>query len=378
MDNTHTMSTSELQTLDAYEFLEWLLSDDFPNGKYKDAFTNTSLYELKEDILTENWELIRKLIKSKKHLLTSKTINPKLCLLKGIATLKLDNEPQKELLYIHLKKVLLSLTTFHTIEQEETENIKILRKWLASQPIPEEEKTNSFYRNSNFSYKNPMDYIFENNLKEIEKMISNNISIKQEGENSPLCVALGCGYDEIAMALVHSGVSLEKCLFSVKTRTMAYFLILNDADIKETDTYGNTALISFCGWDHQDVGVISLFIEKGIDVNSQNTFGNTALHIACREGNIDHVKTLIENGSDIHIKNSNEDTALMYACMNENEDIIRLLLSLGLDINAKNKEGYTSLSMSSKFKKQESMKCLLDYQLTHPTHPSRSFSFLDY
>ena len=93
---------------------------------------------------------------------------------------------------------------------------------------------------------------------------------------------------------------------------------------------------------------ISPLSTEECDINTLNTDGESFLHIACKNGHLNCVKTLeifyryidFENTKDA--KNSFGDTALHLACYGKSINIVRLLIEMRCSTNIPNKKGETA------------------------------------
>lgn len=93
-----------------------------------------------------------------------------------------------------------------------------------------------------------------------------------------------------------------------------------------------TPLISSIYSHH--IGIISLLIEKGADVNHKDSSEETPLIVAVNEGRKNIVRLLLENGANVNDKHGyNSKTALHYGCFHHHEKIIRLLIKNGAKIS---------------------------------------------
>jgi len=77
--------------------------------------------------------------------------------------------------------------------------------------------------------------------------------------------------------------------------------------------------------------MVSLFLSKGIDINKKNKSGFTALHFASRDGHTDVVRLLVSKGADINAKTKKGWTPLILAAFNDNKEIGKLLIKNGAD-----------------------------------------------
>ena len=72
---------------------------------------------------------------------------------------------------------------------------------------------------------------------------------------------------------------------------------------------------------------------KGGNFSSPNQDGRTALHVACREGQLEVVQYLLHHGANVHAKDLDKKTPLMDAIQNKHFSIISLLVQTGAVIN---------------------------------------------
>jgi len=118
-----------------------------------------------------------------------------------------------------------------------------------------------------------------------------------------------------------------------------------DPNFQEEQT-GTTPLILACKNGH--LGVVSLLLEKNVNINTQENYGDTALIKACRCRHKDIVSLLLEKNANPDIRDVDGITALIYACNRGFKDIISLLLEKNADINIEDKGGKTALFFASK------------------------------
>jgi len=64
-----------------------------------------------------------------------------------------------------------------------------------------------------------------------------------------------------------------------------------------------------------NIDVIKVLIEEGIDINNWGICGHTPVHYHSKEGNLEIVKYLLINGSDPHKKNIYGENASITGCV---------------------------------------------------------------
>lgn len=117
-----------------------------------------------------------------------------------------------------------------------------------------------------------------------------------------------------------------------------------DVNSKEADV-GMTALM--LAVMEEDIEIITLLLENGVDVNVQNKNGETALILASMFGYIEIVKLLLENGAVVDTKETLGMTALMAASGEGHIEIVKLLLANGADQNATDNYNNTALMLAN-------------------------------
>lgn len=102
-----------------------------------------------------------------------------------------------------------------------------------------------------------------------------------------------------------------------------------------------------------DITIVKLLLNIGADVNTKVNDvtkiinGWTPLIFASRYGFKDIVSLLIDKGVDINLKSIiNNTTVLMHASIGGHLDIVKMLLDAGANINEKDKYGNTALTWS--------------------------------
>lgn len=87
-----------------------------------------------------------------------------------------------------------------------------------------------------------------------------------------------------------------------------------------------------------DDGLISLFLERGADVNHTDNHGMTPMMLHPHK---DAVKLLLKAGADPSLADNRGNTALHHALKEYSEDTARLLIKKGADYNRPNNDGET-------------------------------------
>ncbi len=202
----------------------------------------------------------------------------------------------------------------------------------------------------------------------------------------------------VVKKLMKMGVDMDQAV--VKGRTPARILAsMNHAEdvyfeeaaklfskesMEELDNSGKAAV--HLAAEHGHLGMLSVMIEKGVDINltedEPGEAGVTALHLACLEGCVDAVKILMEAGADDTMKTLKGDTPAHFVLTDErsrnqtiqqkaeilkslkhldiaNEDgrtplmllnhrtseLLPVLLERGVDVNHVDNEGMTALML---------------------------------
>ena len=91
------------------------------------------------------------------------------------------------------------------------------------------------------------------------------------------------------------------------------------------------------------INVVRLFIDAGMDINTQDKLQLRALTTAAFHGHYDIVKYLVEKGADLSVINYGGNNALIEAARSNNTAMAILLIELGVEINALDNQGHTVL-----------------------------------
>lgn len=82
--------------------------------------------------------------------------------------------------------------------------------------------------------------------------------------------------------------------------------------------------ISYGKW-HENIKRTKFFLEKGVNINTQDDDGNTLLHYAVINGDNNFVEFLLRSGADKNLKNKKNFTPIHYAKVNGYEQCKDLL-----------------------------------------------------
>lgn len=139
---------------------------------------------------------------------------------------------------------------------------------------------------------------------------------------------------------------------AVSRKNMDYLKVLMKYNIDFNYKFSSEDTFLMIASQHQqNVDVIEMLINKGIDINTKSKRdGKTALIIATEDNsNIQIIETLLKHGADVNIKDNKGKTALITVIENnrhiENSLTLRVveaLLKHNADINIKDNEGKTA------------------------------------
>lgn len=196
---------------------------------------------------------------------------------------------------------------------------------------------------------------------------------------SPLALAFREGNVEMAKKLLDAGADETICdaegtpaLFSLVYHSFDYrdksvpqtieidnrksqiAALLKNLDF--TDSDGNTLLMkAMTMYDYSrdkrtspfdNKALMSMLIQRGVNVNAANNQGKRALHFAAEYWG-DIIKELLSAGADIDAQDNDGNTALIIECKKGSEKEARLLIRKGADINIKNKEGKSAADIAA-------------------------------
>jgi ankyrin repeat protein len=94
--------------------------------------------------------------------------------------------------------------------------------------------------------------------------------------------------------------------------------------------------------------IVGLFLDAGIDSETEDAEGNTAVILATQAGHAGTVAVLLVKGADANNTNNDGKTALILACEENQTGPMLALLEKGADVNVKAPDGTTALSAAEK------------------------------
>lgn len=168
-----------------------------------------------------------------------------------------------------------------------------------------------------------------------------NINDQDRYRRTALNVAARNGYFEIVLKLIEAGSDIsmsgiDEAAYHGHFNIVQLLLQGVDVNIIDQDSGSNLLIKACLNNNNDDVRIIDVLVQAGIDINHQNLEGYTALHKAVEYKNIKFVSRLIQYGANVNFFNINGETPLFEACFNKNYDIISKLLNAGADVNYRN------------------------------------------
>jgi ankyrin repeat protein len=115
-------------------------------------------------------------------------------------------------------------------------------------------------------------------------------------------------------------------------------------DLKQTIQNRTTPLMHAARLGEYDIA--AELIRYGAELNVTNNDGNNALWLACFSNNLPLINLLIESGVNPDNQNENGTTCLMYASSAGKTDVVTLLLKAGANTKLTLVDGYTALDVA--------------------------------
>ena len=230
-----------------------------------------------------------------------------------------------------------------------------------------------------------MEYIFDADkpyfaawcrLYDIDRYFPNSFSAFESpthGPNSPLYYAALCGFSNLVEQLIvkHpqqvktiSGRYKTPALAALAERhfQIAEVLHRSGSSVDQRGLETNSPLHSAA--KHEDLEMVQVLLDYGLDVNAQNQFGSTPLAYATL-GNFNNprvVRLLLDRGTDPNAQRQDRTTPLYRAAENGDVEIARLLVEHSASVELQGYGGRTPLDVATEKQHDEIMKLLLEHR----------------
>ncbi len=207
------------------------------------------------------------------------------------------------------------------------------------------------------------------------------ITRRNQGGGCLLSAAVGRGHFSAVRYLCEKGLPVNSAdgrgvtpIFSaldsrVESRYILEYLIERGADVSVRSADGTTPLI--VASHHGNKEAAETLIAKGADVRAKNKFGETALQSVCR--GIDYyqgeepakrgalLSLLLDNGAEVNTQDRDGRTPLMEASRREGSKIVGILLANGALPNVQDRIGWTALMWAADANQTEVIKLLVKH-----------------
>ena len=131
-----------------------------------------------------------------------------------------------------------------------------------------------------------------------------------------------------------------------------------DADINARDPLGNTAV--FRAVASENLGVLSLLLDRGADTNVRSNDGYSLLHVAAQnEGRVDIMEYLLSRGGDVNVLTENGESLLHVAAEHMNSVMLEYLVDSGACVDVADNEGITPLLFAAGRGRLETVSALI-------------------
>lgn len=95
--------------------------------------------------------------------------------------------------------------------------------------------------------------------------------------------------------------------------------------------------------ENNDLWVVSMFLGRGIDIDTRDERGWTPLTISAFNGNEEIAQILVRSGADVQAKDNAGYGPIHWAAFNGYASVVKLLIVKGADVNARSQHGWTPL-----------------------------------
>jgi ankyrin len=179
---------------------------------------------------------------------------------------------------------------------------------------------------------------------------------------NPLCLAVRCGHEDVASALLQHNAYVDtvdrsgwtSLMSAARLRYISMIKLLLNAGADANMGGGDSGLTPLgLAAEYSTSEAVKLLLDGKADVNACFDGENSALSRAIQVGNLDIVNTLLAAGADVKMVYWSKQTSLMMAMESRYRythysrehlstsclAIIRVLVSAGADVDAKNSDG---------------------------------------
>jgi ankyrin repeat protein len=125
-------------------------------------------------------------------------------------------------------------------------------------------------------------------------------------------------------------------------------LLDGEPGLLERGKYGGDRPLAWAAFSGQ-LGVVTLLIEMGANINATGYGGKTALHHAAAKGTEGIVALLLDKGAHANTRDQGGRAPIMLACENGNLGVVKMLVqhSGGQGLNERSEAGWTALHYAS-------------------------------
>lgn len=205
----------------------------------------------------------------------------------------------------------------------------------------------------------------------LEAGVESSLVHLDDGDRSPLVLAVSGNHGEVAKVLVQAGADpntpyvdgdgeKHNLLFDaimVENEEFALLLIGKGANVYHSDEKKVTTLLQASHRGLTDV--VKALLEKHGANGSKNDYvdaasedGITPLTAASSEGHTECVKLLVGAKADVNAKDKDSTTSLMAASARGHFDVVEIILAGGAHVNEQNVDGHTALMFAYNGKNQ--------------------------
>lgn len=215
-----------------------------------------------------------------------------------------------------------------------------------------------------FSSESLLDAIESNDRASVLDMIKLGINLEDNGKGTsrtPLTAALFGNKREIINLLVKNGASVNTkdggravpFISAIRSgdENLAKEFINLCAHVNIYDGGGNALSVAI---DKQNLEIVRLLIEKGVDINKESGYGMWPLITASTRDSLEIVKLLVENGGNIKMVTTEGWTPLIAAMLSKQYEIAKYLIEHGANLDSRtNLDGYSAISEARKQGRQD-------------------------